>query len=151
MLVPLLRSAHLGWIEKAVSVVELTMPPETSLVFVFLLQSVLVFLRVPDVLARQSYGLLFLIGFSYSVATLALLIQLASPFLLSFLPWRSGLSLLYLPYFAVWKMIVTLKARPHTWVPTLRETSPEVASARQAPNRPPSAAITVPPGGTLGK
>jgi cellulose synthase/poly-beta-1,6-N-acetylglucosamine synthase-like glycosyltransferase len=149
MLGPLLRSIHLGWIEKTASVIELTMPTTISLIGLYLLLSLWTFFRVPDVLARHGYGLVFLIALSHLVATLTFAIRTTSPFLLSLLPWRFGLSLVYLPYFALWKTVVALKARPRTWVRTAREAGQGVASQRLVSPSKSSGAIST-PGSTLG-
>ena len=71
MLGPLLRSPHLGWIEKTASVIELTMPTMTSLIFAYLLLSCLTYSSLRDVLERREYVLAFVIGFCQSIATLA--------------------------------------------------------------------------------
>jgi cellulose synthase/poly-beta-1,6-N-acetylglucosamine synthase-like glycosyltransferase len=126
MLGPLLRSAHLGWKEKAASVIELTMPTMVSLCGVFLVLSLLALIRMPDIFAQQEILLASLIGLPLSIAFLALAIQFASPFLLSFLPWRFAVSLLHFPHYAIWKLLIALKARPRMWVRTTRESASRV-------------------------
>jgi cellulose synthase/poly-beta-1,6-N-acetylglucosamine synthase-like glycosyltransferase len=127
MLGPLLRSTHLGWTEKMASVIELTMPATTSLICAYVLLSLLAYLRIWDMLGRREYAPVFVIGLCHSVATLALAIQAASPFLLSMLPWRFGLSLLYLPYYVMWRFMVAFKTKPSKWVRTTRESGRSVA------------------------
>jgi cellulose synthase/poly-beta-1,6-N-acetylglucosamine synthase-like glycosyltransferase len=121
MLGPLLRSTHLGWIEKTASVIELTIPTTTALICAYLILSLLAYLRIGDVLHRRDYALAFVIGSCQSIATLALLMQMVSPFLLSLLPWRFILGLIYLPYYVIWKVGVALKSAPSRWVRTPRE------------------------------
>ena len=134
MLGPLLRSTHLGWVEKVASAIELTMPTMISLSCVYLLLSLLAYLRLQSMLERQEYALVFVIGLCQSVAILALAVQAVSPFLLSLLPWRFGLSLLYVPYYVMWKMVVAFKTRPSKWVRTPRE--PGQSSELRQPIRP---------------
>ncbi|MGP0067892.1 MAG: glycosyltransferase family 2 protein [Isosphaeraceae bacterium] len=144
MLGPLLRSPHLGWIEKTASVIELTMPTMTSLIFAYLLLSCLTYSSLRDVLERREYVLAFVIGFCQSIATLALAMLAASPFLLSMLPWRFARSFLYLPYYAMWKLGVALRAGPARWVRTPRERGQDraISTPSSHPNRPKS--VTVP-------
>ena len=137
LLGPLLRSTHLGWIEKTASVIELTMPTTTSILGIYLILSLLAYFRLGEVLGRQDYVLFFVIGLYCSVATLAFAIQAASPFLLSLIPWRFMLSLIYLPYYAIWKLVVALKAGPTMWVPTVREPghAAAISTSISAPNQ----------------
>ena len=129
MLRPLLCSPDLGPIEKIVSVIELTMPTNVSLVCIYLFLSIFVFSCLPRALARHEYPIAILIGVPHAVATLGLATHALSPFLLSFLPWRFGLSLAYFPFYAIWKILVVLQARPRTWVRTTREAALSVPSS----------------------
>ncbi len=118
---PILRSAHLRPIEKAASLVELTMPTTVSLCSAYLVLTALAALRLPEVLPYQTAGYLVVLGLSHAIATLGLALRFASPFLLAFLPWRFSLCLLHVPYYACWKLLVALSGRPRTWVRTVRE------------------------------
>ncbi len=95
----------------------------------YLLLACLACVRGPYILERHEFGLLIPIVVSLAVATFSFVSLLLSPFLLSFLPWRFAMSLVYAPYYAIWKTLVAFKGRPQTWVPTVRETkTPELAS-----------------------
>ena len=129
MIGPLLRSTQLGWLEKMAAFIELTMPSGTSMFWLYLLLASLACVRGPYILERHEFGLLITIVISLVIATFSFVALLSSPFFLSFLPWRFGLSLAYAPYYAIWKTVVAFKGRPQTWVPTVREnTTPELAS-----------------------
>ena len=124
MLWPLLRSPHIGPVEKLASLVELTMPATVSLCIAYFLLTLVVCIRLPILLSYRGYEYLALLGSLHAIATLALMIQLTSPFLLSFHPWRFAWCLFYFPYYACWKLAIALRPRPRTWVPTARETLP---------------------------
>ena len=109
MLAPLIRSPHLGWLDKVASAIELTMPPGTSMLASFGVLSLLGIVRIPVMLDSQKYGLIAISVVSLSVAILAIGFQLVSPFLLSLLPWRNAWTLLYTPYFMMWKIAMALE------------------------------------------
>jgi hypothetical protein len=118
---PLLFSGHLGPMERIASLVALTMPTVASLSAAYLALSLIVALRFPIMRSSRGYGYLIAIGTCHAIATLALLVHSASPFLLSFLPWRFALSLFYFPYYICWKFAISLRPRPRGWVRTERE------------------------------
>jgi cellulose synthase/poly-beta-1,6-N-acetylglucosamine synthase-like glycosyltransferase len=120
MLGPLWRSTRLRTIEKVASLIELEMPTMASLTSIYFLLSIITFFRIRWIIANESLLLICLIGVCQTVATLAILIHAASPFLLSFLPWRFALSLVYLPYYIVWKLL-WIRGWPTSWVRTPRE------------------------------
>ena len=130
LLGPLLRSPHLDWIQKAAAVVELTMQPAIHLVFVYLVLSVLLVWRLPRMIDQGEYWLLAFVGTTHAIATLGFAIFAVSPLLLDFLAWRYALSLIYLPYYALWKVGVLLRGRPQSWTRTIREREP-IASSRK--------------------
>ncbi len=146
---PLLRSSALGPLEKAASLVELTMPSTVSLILGYLALSLVGAARLPGLLEQRGPGLQAVAASCYAIATLALALHLVSPFLLSFLPWRFGVSLVYFPYFACWKTWVMLRSRPTTWVRTLRESSLGLAGSLRAdpPSGPYAPAVTPEPSG----
>jgi cellulose synthase/poly-beta-1,6-N-acetylglucosamine synthase-like glycosyltransferase len=119
---PLLRSPHLGWFEKAACVIELTMPTAVFLIGLYFLLTLGPILYFADLLARQSLLLIASMALFQAVATLGLVIHAVSPFLLSFLPWRFVLSLIYFPSFVLWKILILFRRRPHAWLRTPRET-----------------------------
>jgi cellulose synthase/poly-beta-1,6-N-acetylglucosamine synthase-like glycosyltransferase len=118
---PLLRSSHLGWIEKTAAVIELTMPSMITLGASYLVLVVTAILRLPDLAASKEYLLFYFMAFCLTVASLALALHALCPFLLGLLPWRFANSLFYLPYFAIWKTLVSLHGRPQNWLRTTRE------------------------------
>jgi cellulose synthase/poly-beta-1,6-N-acetylglucosamine synthase-like glycosyltransferase len=120
-LVPLLRTPRLGWLAKAVSLIELTMPTTVGLISIYSLLSLLAIACLTDLLARDSHVLIGLVGLLHSVATLGLAVHLVSPFLSGLLPWRFSLSLVHVPRFALWKFMISLEGRPHEWARTPRE------------------------------
>ena len=121
MLRPVLGSRHLGLLDKLALAVELTMPTASTLCTAYLLLSVLLCSRAPAILADGRIVPIAILVVSHFVATAALLVQLVSPFVLRFLPWRHASCLLYFPLFLVWKLSIALKSRPRTWVRTARE------------------------------
>jgi cellulose synthase/poly-beta-1,6-N-acetylglucosamine synthase-like glycosyltransferase len=129
MLGPLLRTPHLGPVEKIAALIELTMPTAGSLGVAYLFLSLLVAARSPGMLDRCGPTFLTLMGLGHATATLALALHLVSPFLLSFLPWRFGLSLLYFPYYVCWRALVASRPAPPTWVRTVREPAAMGANA----------------------
>ena len=128
MLVPLLRSSHLGWLEKAAAVVELRMPTALKLVSIYAIMTIVGVLCLPDLAANENRYLLFFIVLFHTVASLSLIVQAASPFLMSLLPWRFALSLCYIPYLACLKMLASLQGRPQSWQRTTREPSGHLRS-----------------------
>ena len=117
MLGPLLRSSHLGWIEKTAAIIELTIPATTTLVAAYLLLIVSAILRLLDLTASKEYLLFYFLAFCLGMASLALGLQALSPFLLGLLPWRFANSLFYLPYFAIWKTLVSIARTPRKLAP----------------------------------
>lgn len=121
MLGPLLRCPHLGWLQKAAAVVELTSQPTSYIVLWYLIMSLLAAVAIPRMVTDNQYHLIIFICVSHSIATLALAVHALSPFLTSLLPWRFALSLGYFPYYLFWKLIVLAQGTPEHWVATLRE------------------------------
>jgi hypothetical protein len=116
----LLKTPHLGWFEKAVALVELTLPP-----LVWLAAAAAVLLPLNLWAAFSSTGgpaATILLVFLSAVEIVALAAYLLVPFLVFRLPWRYLSSLLYAPLYAAWKSLVALGGRPSQWVRTARET-----------------------------
>ena len=97
------------------------MQPAIHLVIVYLVLSILFVSRLPRMIDEGEYSLLALVGTCHAIATLAFAIFAVSPLLLDFLGWRYALSLIYLPYYALWKLVVLLRGRPQSWLRTTRE------------------------------
>ncbi len=124
MLVPLLRSRHVGWREKAAGVVEITSPPTGHIALAYVILTALAACAVPGMISRDELGALALLGVAHSVATLALLVHALSPFLATLLPWRFMLSLGYFPYYIFWKFVVLAKGGTDRWIATERDSEP---------------------------
>jgi cellulose synthase/poly-beta-1,6-N-acetylglucosamine synthase-like glycosyltransferase len=120
MLGPLLRSPHLGWLEKLAAVLELTMQPMSELIIIYTGLSLLLCLAIPGIYASHHYRLLTLLYIAETIATLAIVVHALSPFLLSFLPWRFAACYGYIPYYIGWKLVVLAGGRPGRWIRTTR-------------------------------
>ncbi len=119
MLLPLLQSGRLSWIEKTTSVLELTMPPMMALLILYhlvLAANLLVLFCVP----MAGLSRLFLAGSSV-LMSLALAIHAICPFLVFQLSWNYLLIFAYLPFYAFWKLLISFRRRPSQWVRTPRE------------------------------
>jgi cellulose synthase/poly-beta-1,6-N-acetylglucosamine synthase-like glycosyltransferase len=119
MLLPLLRSPNLGWYQKLTSVLELTVPPLIVLVALFL--ALLLANSLLCLSASVSSMLQIFLVFSSVTMTLALFAHAISPFVVFRLPWNYLLLVLYVPFYAVWKFLVSLRGKPKGWVRTARE------------------------------
>jgi cellulose synthase/poly-beta-1,6-N-acetylglucosamine synthase-like glycosyltransferase len=136
MLVPLLKSPRLRWFPKTAAAIELTAPPITHLFLIYLPLLLISVVLVPDMLRYSEYGRLAFVGLSCTIMALALAVHAVSPFLLSFIPWRFALSLVYLPYYVFWKLIVLAGGRPEGWTRTPRENDPGVSARLPASSVP---------------
>jgi cellulose synthase/poly-beta-1,6-N-acetylglucosamine synthase-like glycosyltransferase len=137
MIGPLLSSPRLTWPEKFAAMIELAMPTMSFLFCWYLLLTFILVITARD-LHSSSNRLLFYysIGFCYAVSTLGLLLHAASPFLLGLMPVKFASSLLYVPYYVVWKASIWFRGRPTTWSRTEREIPPppRVAARNQTGN-----------------
>jgi cellulose synthase/poly-beta-1,6-N-acetylglucosamine synthase-like glycosyltransferase len=124
MLGPLLRSPHLGWLQKAADLVELTSPPTSQIALIYVMLTLLAAFALPGMVAAQQFIPLTLICVLHSIATLTLLIHALSPFITSLLPWRFALSLCHFPSYVIWKVWILATAEPDRWVRTERECEP---------------------------
>lgn len=118
-LVPMLKSPEIGPFAKLAAATELTMPPLVGLVFYNLLLLaanllLVVYGSLPAAVA------LVLLGFSLLMG-LALVLYGLAPFLVFGLSWKYLLVLLYVPFYAIWKLFTSLHGRPTQWVRTPRE------------------------------
>ena len=120
MLAPLLRSPHLGWVEKSVAVIELRCRTVIHLLCIYGLLTLGFFWLMPGMIREHNYAFLVLGGLFQTIATFAILVHALGPFLLSWVPWHFGLALVFLPYYAIWKMTVLLRGEPEEWVRTAR-------------------------------
>jgi cellulose synthase/poly-beta-1,6-N-acetylglucosamine synthase-like glycosyltransferase len=120
-LLSLLKSPRLGWVQKTAAVIELTMPTMVVLSFCYFVLFVVNSLYIRATLSHSEYILgAFLIVFNV-VATIALGLYAISPYVLLSLPWRFALSLVYFPFYALWKQFVLLQGRPKVWKRTMRK------------------------------
>ena len=119
MLRPLLNSRHLGGYEKLASVLELTLPPLIvllTLLLGLLVANSMVCLSVPVSPTVQT-----ILAVSSAIMTLAIFVHAISPFVVFGLPWSYLLLVPYVPFYAVWKFLVSLHGTPKAWVRTARE------------------------------
>jgi cellulose synthase/poly-beta-1,6-N-acetylglucosamine synthase-like glycosyltransferase len=122
MLGPLLSSPRLPWPEKLAAAIELTMPTNSFLFCSYLILTLLTLVTLPELhIQRNRPFFEYSIGFCYTITTLSWLLYAASPFLLALIPLDYVSSLLYIPYYAVWKAAIRSHATPTTWSPTYRE------------------------------
>jgi 1,2-diacylglycerol 3-beta-glucosyltransferase len=121
MLVPLLKSTRISLVQKVAATIELTALTTINLICMYVIISVLFFDLVPDMIRNHHYILICVIGAVHAVSTLAVTTYGLSPFLLSLIPWRFARALVYLPYYAVWKLFVRAHGRPNEWLRTPRE------------------------------
>jgi cellulose synthase/poly-beta-1,6-N-acetylglucosamine synthase-like glycosyltransferase len=115
----LLTTPRLGLLEKAVSIVELTLP---TLVEMAGIAAVLLPVNAWAV-SRSTWPAAFpivLVGTSI-IMIVALALYGLCPFLVFRLPWSYLSSLLHAPFYAAWKLVVALGGRPTQWVRTARE------------------------------
>lgn len=128
---PLWRTKALRWPEKLAASLDLTMPTISFLSCSYLALTLATLVLLPD-LYPQTSGLTSLcgyaIGLSWAIATLGLLVYVASPFLLGLVPIGHVATLLYIPYYVVWKALIWFHSRPTTWLPTIRELSTNAAT-----------------------
>lgn len=109
-----LASRHMGPVEKAVALLELTLPTAVALGLVYLL------VGAANLAAFALGGSPLFLAWTV-LATAALAGYALGPFVLFGVPWRYLLTLAWVPYFAVWKGWVALQGRPGSWVRTTRE------------------------------
>jgi cellulose synthase/poly-beta-1,6-N-acetylglucosamine synthase-like glycosyltransferase len=122
---PLLRSRRIGPLAKAMYVIDLIFPPLMTLVLGLLIAASLHLWAEfdPDWLATSRWLLPV-----HSLLAVVLACYALSPFLALELPIGYATSLVALPYFAVWKLLVSAGRNPPAWVRTPRE--PAASDAR---------------------
>jgi cellulose synthase/poly-beta-1,6-N-acetylglucosamine synthase-like glycosyltransferase len=121
MLGPLLRSTQLGLIEKVAGAVELCMPTLIGLGTLLLLSlvcNVYLFLNLPTSFPEPLKWTL--LSFNILAAGSLVLYGIA-PFVLFPLRWNLLISLINLPFYAVWKFLTIFHRAPSRWIRTPRE------------------------------
>jgi cellulose synthase/poly-beta-1,6-N-acetylglucosamine synthase-like glycosyltransferase len=118
---PLLRSSRLHGIEKFVCFLEVTMPATVTVLAAYLCLLIANLVTLFAVELPASSAISVILMFSSGLSTLALLLHTLSPFLVFRLPWDYLLIFLYLPFYAIWKLLVSLRGRPSRWIRTFRE------------------------------
>jgi cellulose synthase/poly-beta-1,6-N-acetylglucosamine synthase-like glycosyltransferase len=130
MLGPLLKSPRLGWKEKIVAAVELTMPTISTLLCSYLVLTTLAVISLFWHDARSNPTLFqYSIGFCLAVTTAGMFLHAATPFLLGLIPLGYVSSFLYIPYYVVWKAIFRFRRKPTTWTRTPREFASGLATS----------------------
>ncbi len=141
MIGPLLNSPQLSWPTKIAAAIELTRPTLSFLLCYFVVLTLLTLVTLPQLHAERAHPYLeYSIGFCYASSSLGLLLHLASPFLLGFVPLRYVASFLYAPYYITWKAVIRFHAGPTTWLRTHREFTPRAAAGVLADDRSKTAA-----------
>ena len=130
-LYPLLVLSHLTLYRKLMYLLELSLPPLVPLMLMLMLAASVHLLGTPDsVLTPLAWWLRLAHGLMAAV----LLAYVLSPFVVLRLPGRYLLSLLHLPRYTVWKLVLMLSPRPSEWVRTPRE--PRSVGSQVEPLRP---------------
>ena len=119
---PLARSAKLGPIHKILYLIDLFFPPLSTLASGLLVMAGLEWLRWPASF-QSPFGIIMTC--THSAMLLTLIIYLLSPLVLMGLPARYLRSLVAVPYYLVWKLIIAAGRRPQGWVRTPRESRTE--------------------------
>ncbi len=129
MIAPLFSSPWLRWPEKIAAIIELTMPTISFLFCSYVLLTLVTLITLPELHAQRIRPIFhYSIGACYAIATLGLLLHAASPFFLGLIPLKYASSVLYVPYYVVWKTMIWFQGRPTTWSRTHRELSPSWAA-----------------------
>jgi cellulose synthase/poly-beta-1,6-N-acetylglucosamine synthase-like glycosyltransferase len=118
---PLLRTNRIGWWEKMLSLCELTMPPLGVIAVIFMVvvaaDAFVLFGLAPS--PTPVVRTVFVI--CSGLMTASLCAYGLAPFLAMRLEWRYALSILFFPFYLVWKFWISFKGRPDRWVRTARE------------------------------
>jgi cellulose synthase/poly-beta-1,6-N-acetylglucosamine synthase-like glycosyltransferase len=129
-LLPLLRTRRLSWWEKSVSFCRLSMPSLAGLSVLY------------GILMASDLAIVFWSGTDAAITgwtlaafslfmTLALWTYAISPFLAMRLPWKYASSLLFVPLYLSWKLLIRLGGRPRQWIRTAREWEIELLGRNQ--------------------
>lgn len=119
MLGSLLRTRQLGLLNKAASILELTMPTTVFLVNLFL-GLALGNLLMSSLAPPESVLAATLLYFTYFQA-ICLVVYGISPFFLFSISWRVLSSLVYFPFYTTWKVLTWFRGSPQKWVRTDRK------------------------------
>jgi glycosyltransferase involved in cell wall biosynthesis len=126
---PLLRLRKLAFLEWLNSLIELSMPPMMEfMLLLFLIQAASQWALSGDGPPPQPIVVGFLLSM-FALSCLTVLVHAVSPFIVFRLPWKYLSAMLHLPSYALWKLGVLSRGRPHRWVPT-REDSQMLESNR---------------------
>ena len=128
MLGPVLRSANISPLRKAADVIELMSLPTSLVALVYVVLTVMAAIAVTDMLQAKEFVRIAIIAVLHFVTTLALVVHAISPFVTGLLPWRFVVSLGYVPYYIVWKLVVLAPGRPKRWIRTAREVDPHASA-----------------------
>jgi cellulose synthase/poly-beta-1,6-N-acetylglucosamine synthase-like glycosyltransferase len=118
---PVLRSPNLSWPDKVLSTCELMIPSMAGLAAIYLvvagLDAVVWWLTAgsPHSVLRACLGAIAV------VMTVGLSAYAISPFLAMRLPLRYISTIFLFPFYAGWKLMISLAGRPREWIRTARE------------------------------
>jgi len=115
----LLRPSRLGLGERIVSLLEVTMPTMVGMLAIALVLLLLNAWGIARSPLPSATGYFF--AGSGVLILLSLSLYALTPFVVFGLPWSYLQSLMYFPFYAAWKAVITLGGRPTQWVRTARE------------------------------
>ena len=120
---PIVRSTRLGLLAKLLYLADLVFPPLTTLLLGLITAAGLT-CGVGLFASGHDSGLVRGLWEIHGAMALVLVGYALSPFWVLSLPVRYLLSLVALPYYAVWKLLITTRSTPTAWVRTAREPLP---------------------------
>jgi cellulose synthase/poly-beta-1,6-N-acetylglucosamine synthase-like glycosyltransferase len=115
----LVRSDRLGWWEKLVSLLEITLPTMGALFSIYLVLLILDLAVFVGSWANAEGIRWFLLACA-AFTTTSVGLYAVSPFIAMRLPLRYARSLVLFPVYVLWKAVISLGGRPKAWVRTPR-------------------------------
>jgi cellulose synthase/poly-beta-1,6-N-acetylglucosamine synthase-like glycosyltransferase len=117
---PLMRSGRIGWWEKLLSIGELAIPPMAVIAAIYTAAMALNLGAALGVGTASNGAIRYILLATLGVYTFALAAYAMSPFLAMRLPWKYALSLPFFPFYVLWKVWISFRARPDRWIRTER-------------------------------
>jgi cellulose synthase/poly-beta-1,6-N-acetylglucosamine synthase-like glycosyltransferase len=127
---PVLRSQRIGWWEKMLSLCELTIPPMGVIAIIYIVALAADCFVLFGLVSGSNPALRAVLLGCCGLMTAALAAYAVSPFLAMRLAWKYALSLLFFPFYLVWKLRVSFLGRPDHWVRTQRDSPRDEAEKR---------------------
>jgi cellulose synthase/poly-beta-1,6-N-acetylglucosamine synthase-like glycosyltransferase len=138
VLVPLLRSRHIGPIRKLAAAIELCMPTLVVLTLLFLVTAALNVKLWFDPASLSHPDLCRVLLSCNGIALFALLVYGLAPFILYPLRFNILVGLTHFPFYMVWKASMLFHRRPSRWVRTTRQDHSKDATSSDSPTMLPS-------------